>query len=116
MPGRPLVWLLLRLATPTNFHALHRPADTKARAATLQQACSAYGPWHDQLQQATDRELALLLTSDAQVLQRLLWLGSTGRAAAVDASLVQVVGWSREDFEQQFGREEFAAWDARGFV
>jgi hypothetical protein len=113
VPGRTLVWLLLRLGTPDSFHTLHRPADTKACVATLQQACTAYGPWMEQLQQATDRELALLLTADAKVLQWLLFLGSAGRAVAVDVPLVQVVGWSKEEFEQQFGREEFATWEAQ---
>jgi hypothetical protein len=111
-----VVWLLLRLCTPDFFHTLHRPANTRARAAVLQQVCSAYGPWQEQLQQANDKELALLLSADATALQWLLFLACTGRAAGFDVPFVQLVRWSEEEFEQQFSTEEFVAWQAQSVV
>lgn len=115
-PKRTVVWLLLRLCTPDFFHILHRPANTRARAAVLQQACLAYRPWQEQLQQANGKELALLLSADATTLQWLLFLASTGRAVGVNEPLVQLVEWSEEEFEQQFGTEEFVTWQAQSAV
>jgi hypothetical protein len=108
--GRTLVWLLLRLGTPDTFNTLFRPTRNKERVAALQQACTAHPPWQQQLQQATDRELAVLLAADGKAVQRLLFLASTGRAAVVCAELVQAACWSSDEFEQRSERDDFKAW------
>jgi hypothetical protein len=99
--GRNLVWLLLRLATPDNFHSLIEPNITKQRVATLQRACMAYSPWQQQLQQATDRELAVLLAVGADAPQWMLFLAETGRAVGIVVPLVEAVCWSKQEFGRQ---------------
>jgi hypothetical protein len=110
VPGRSLVWLLLRLGTPDNFFILMSPTSIRRRLATLQRACMAYSPWQQQLQQATDRELAVLLAVGADAPQWMLFLAETGRAVGVNVPLVEVVCWRKQEFARQFDMDDFLAW------
>lgn len=101
-PGRAVVQVLLQLGP-------HAVADAQVKWLTLQSAVRECQPWRQELLDAGEQELGVLLTASHEALAQVRYAVVSGLADRCGMSLCEVVSLPAAEFKQQCG-PEYAAW------